>query len=118
MFATQMDQLLDIRPRPDPEAAMERVGGRWMIATPDDQLHYFVAEGGEEASEVGDRILDLADGSRTVREIAATLCDEFEVDEATALHDAAEFIGQLLERRVLTQGGGPAGGPPGPEPKR
>ncbi|HEY3446664.1 MAG TPA: PqqD family protein [Myxococcales bacterium] len=80
---------------------MERVGGRWMVATPDDQLHYFVAEGGEEPSDVGDRIIDLADGKRTVREIAQVICSEFEVDEPTALRDTAEFVRQLIERKVL-----------------
>jgi hypothetical protein len=37
------NDLLDEKPRPHPDAAMEKVGGRWMVATPDDQLHYFVA---------------------------------------------------------------------------
>jgi hypothetical protein len=118
-----MDRLLDIRPRRHPEAAMERVGGRWMVATPDDQLHYFVEDGGEEPSDVGDRILDLSDGTRTVREIAQAICGEFEVDQATALKDTLEFVGQLIDRKVLTSQGVeavPAGGPPdtSPEPKR
>ena len=90
---------------------MERVGGRWMVATPDDQLHYFVAEGGEDPSDVGDRILDLADGTRTVREIATAICSEFEVDEETALRDTADFVFQLVERKVLASlGGEPASG--------
>lgn len=91
---------------------MERVGGRWMVATLDDQLHYFVEDGSEEPSAVGDRILDLADGTRTVREIASTICGEFEVDEETALRDTAAFVGQLIERKVLSssQGGELAAG--------
>jgi pyrroloquinoline quinone biosynthesis protein D len=117
-----LNLMLDMKPRPNPEAALERVGGRWMVATPDDQLHYFVEEGGDEPSAVGDRIIDLADGSRTVREIAAAICSEFEVDETTALTDTREFVGQLLERRVLVSQGGelPAGGAPStsPEPGR
>ena len=94
---------------------MEKVGGRWMVATPDDQLHYFVADGGEDASDVGDRIIDLSDGSRTVREIARTICGEFEVDEPTALADTADFVRQLLERKVLTT---QAVQSPGPSEKR
>ena len=91
---------------------MERVGGRWMVATPDDQLHYFVEDGGEEPSDVGDRILDLSDGTRTVREIAQAICGEFEVDQATALKDTLEFVGQLIDRKVLTSQGGAVGGSP------
>ncbi|MGC4117640.1 MAG: PqqD family protein [Myxococcales bacterium] len=109
----EMERLLEIRPRKNPEAAMERVGGRWMVATSDDQLHYFVADGGEDPSDVGDMIIDLVDGNRTVREIAKTICTEFEVDEPTALKDTAEFVEQLILKKVLElpiQGGEQAAG--------
>jgi pyrroloquinoline quinone biosynthesis protein D len=97
-----MDSILDNKPSPHPDAAIETVGGRVMVATPDDQLHYFVEEGTEEEpSEVGDRIMQLADGTRTVREIAAAICEEFEVDEQTALEDTAEFVRQLVDGKVL-----------------
>lgn len=78
-----------------------------MVATPDDQLHYFVDDGSEEPSAVGDRILDLSDGTRTVREIARVVCDEFEVDAECALRDTLDFIRQLMERKVLTSSGEP-----------
>ena len=84
-----------------------------MVATADESLHYFVEEGGEDPSLVGDRILDLSDGKHTVREIAAEICGEFEVDAQTALRDTAEFVGQLIERKVLQGGEQPAGGAPG-----
>lgn len=113
-MADTLDLELDSKPRPNPAAAKERVGGRWMVATPDDQLHYFVAEGGEESSDVGDRILDLADGTRTVREIATAIRAEFEVDEETALRDTADFVAALVDRRVLvTHGGEQGAGAPG-----
>lgn len=97
-----MEEILDSKPSPHPEAAIENVGGRVMVATPDDQLHYFVEEGTEdEPSEVGDRIVELSDGTRTVREIAAVICDEFEVDEETALQDTVEFVKQLVDSKVL-----------------
>ena len=102
------NDLLETKPRPHPEAAMEKVGGRWMVATPDDQLHYFVAEGGEDPSDVGDRVIDLADGTRTVRQIAQAICGEFEVEEAVALQDTTEFVRQLIERKVLTAQAVPA----------
>ena len=114
-----MDELLDKKPAPHPEAAIENVGGRVMAATPDDRLHYFVEDGTEEsASEVGDRIVQLADGTRTVREIAAELCEEFEVDLETALKDTAEFVAELVRCGVLTfnNGGQPGEDAPGNAP--
>ncbi len=111
--AFHMEELLDKKPSPHPEAAIENVGGRIMAATPDDQLHYFVEDGTEEEpSEVGDRIVELSDGARTVREIAECLCEEFEVDLETALEDTAEFIRQLVDSKVLQLNGG---GQPAPD---
>ncbi|MGI5860971.1 MAG: PqqD family protein [Myxococcales bacterium] len=102
-----MEELLDKKPAPHPEAAIENVGGRIMAATPDDQLHYFVEDGtDEEPSEVGDRIVELSDGTRTVRQIAECLCEEFDVDLETALSDTAEFVRQLVDCKVLQLIGG------------
>lgn len=94
-----MDSLMDRVVRRHPEAGLQRFGGRLMAVTPDDKLHSFEDEAG--ASEVGERIVDLADGKRTVREIVRVLCDEFEVDEGTCERDTASFVRLLVERKVL-----------------
>ncbi len=91
-------------------AAVERVGGRLMIATADDQLHYFTDES-EQPNEVGERIVELADGSRTVRQLAECLVEEFEVELETALADTAEFVQQLVDRKVLSWKTGATAGP-------
>jgi hypothetical protein len=104
-----MSDLFEKTPAPHPEAAVERVGGRLMIATADDHLHYFVdgdaadqaAADDESVNEVGERIFELADGSRTVRQIAEALLEEFEVDLDTALTDTADFVQLLVDRQVL-----------------
>jgi hypothetical protein len=115
------DALYGLIPGPHPETAVEKVGGRWMVATPDDRLHYFVSEGGEEPSDVGDRILELADGTRTVREIAEMVCAEYEVEPETALKDTLELVSELLRNGVLSPmakgGERPAGGAPGATPQ-
>jgi hypothetical protein len=104
-----MDDLLDQRIAANPQAAKERVGGRLMIAAPDQQLYWFVEDEAlgraEELPSVGERIVELADGTRTVREIATALTREFEVDLATALSDTAEFVRQLVESGVLVATG-------------
>jgi hypothetical protein len=50
---------------------------------------------------VGSRIWLLSDGTRTVREIAARIVAEFEVDPQTAERDAAEFVETLLRDGLL-----------------
>lgn len=94
-------ELLTSYPAPHPGAGIERVGGRLMAASPDDHLHHFV-EDDETPSETAERIVELADGKRTVAEIAAVLAGEFEgapLDVVTA--DVAEFVKILVERQVL-----------------
>ena len=52
-------------------------------------------------NEVGARIWSLADGTRTVREIAAVICAEYEVDRAQAEADTLAFVLELAERGVV-----------------
>jgi pyrroloquinoline quinone biosynthesis protein D len=87
-------------PRVHGETALQKVGGRWVAATPDDQLHSFeLAEG--EVSEVGERIVELIDGRRSVADIVAALVNEFEVSREVAESDTLEFIGLLADKQVL-----------------
>lgn len=62
------------------------------------------AQGGEyfALDEVGSRIWELCDGTRTVDEIARTVSLEYEVDDATAAADLAELLAQLSEARLIT----------------
>ena len=59
-------------PRVHGETALQKVGGRWVAATPDDQLHSFEGPDGV-VSEVGERIVELVDGKRSVGEIVEIL---------------------------------------------
>ncbi len=52
-------------------------------------------------NEVGARIWSLADGSRSVEQIGALLCSEYQVDPEQALVDTLEFLNELLERDLL-----------------
>jgi len=53
-------------------------------------------------NEVGARIWALADGTRTLRQIAAALCDEYEVDQAQAETDVLDFVTQLVEQGIVS----------------
>ncbi len=51
---------------------------------------------------VGARIWTMIDGVRTIREIAALISQEYEVESAQAETDTIQFIRDLQERKVLT----------------
>lgn len=94
---------LDTVVRVNVDTAVQKVGGRYMAATPDDRLHTFEAPDGS-VSEVGERIIELIDGKRTVGGVVDVLVDEFEVSRDVAESDARQFIGLLIEKQVLTVG--------------
>ena len=83
-------------PSRHPMAVVERVGGKTMVATADDVLQVFVDER-EEPSEVGERILELSDGTRTVRQIAQEV-------KAGKRDKFWEWIDKAKERTTCTLG--------------
>ncbi len=89
--------------RVNADTAVQRVGGRYMAATPDDRLHTFEGQDGS-VSEVGERIIELVDGERTVGAIVDVLIEEFEVSREVAENDTRQFIELLLGKQVLTVG--------------
>ena len=88
-------------PRVHGETALQKVGGRWVAATPDDHLHSFEGSDGV-VSEVGERIVELIDGHRSIAEIVETLMNEFEVTREVAEVDTLDFIGLLADKHVLS----------------
>ena len=52
-------------------------------------------------NEVGARIWALADGSRSVREIAATICAEYNVTQDEAEADTLSFIADLAAKGMV-----------------
>ncbi len=53
-------------------------------------------------NEVGGRIWALADGSRTIGEIAAIISKEYNVTDSIAQADTIEFIHLLVDKDVLS----------------
>jgi hypothetical protein len=93
---------LDFYPAPHPRAGLERVGGRLLAVSIDDHLHSFV-EDDEAPSYTAERIVELSDGRRTLRDIAALIQAEF--DAAPPLEsiesDVVSFVTTLVARHVL-----------------
>jgi hypothetical protein len=53
-------------------------------------------------NEVGARIWTLADGSRTVRDIIAVLCAEFEAPPVAVEVDTLKFLAELQHKGLIT----------------
>jgi hypothetical protein len=81
-------------PIKSPSAAYQIIDGEAVIIVPSEQMVNVL-------NPVGSRIWDLADGRKTVREIAEFLTREFDVPYETALNDAIEFTGDLAEKRMM-----------------
>ena len=53
-------------------------------------------------NEVGAQIWTLVDGSRTVREIIAALCAEFEASPVVVEADTLKFLAELQQKGLIT----------------
>jgi hypothetical protein len=53
-------------------------------------------------NEVGAQIWALADGSRTVGDIIAALCDEFEAPPGVVEADTLKFLAELQHKGLIT----------------
>lgn len=94
--------------------AARALGGETIIMSAKDSTLFTL-------NEVGSAIWNAADGRTPLEQVAERLSQEYDVDPATALRDAEEFLGQLAEHGILTVSEqplspqeaktGPAGGP-------
>jgi hypothetical protein len=53
-------------------------------------------------NEVGARIWSLIDGEKSIREIVAIICSEFEVSSVVAEIDALSFVTELVKREIIS----------------
>jgi hypothetical protein len=81
-------------PIKSPSTAHQIFDGEAVIIVPSEQMVNVL-------NPVGSRIWDLADGKKSIRQIAEILADEFEVSYETALKDAIEFTGDLAEKKMM-----------------
>jgi len=80
--------------RRNPLAAWTLIEGELMAITPEDSvLHRF--------NETGSFIWERLDGQQSLAEIAKLLTEEFEVPAAEAEADVAEFVGRMLQDKLI-----------------
>ncbi len=86
--------LLDRRPVRHPRTASRVIDDEAVIVTPEENLVKVL-------NEVGSRIWELADGTRTVGEIAEAIYIEFEVDKTQAEEDVVKFVEELEKSDMM-----------------
>lgn len=81
-------------PVPHPQVAARIVDGEAVVV---------LADAGQVnvLNPVGTRIWELADGTRSVGQIADAIVTEYEVTPQTALQDVTEFLQSLADARAL-----------------
>jgi coenzyme PQQ synthesis protein D (PqqD) len=77
---------------------LAQAAGETVILLTPDSGEYFTL------NEVGGRIWELADGSRSVSEIAGVLVDEYEAPLEDIQADALELLGELAEEQLVSDG--------------
>ena len=75
----------------------------------DDEAVIVLSESGEVEvlNSVGARIWELADGTRTVGEIASAIEGEYAIEREHAVADVVEFIGRLVSERIVVMADSP-----------
>ena len=81
---------------------LAQAAGETVILLTPDSGEYFTL------NEVGGRIWELADGSRTAAEIAGMLVDEYDAPPEEIQADMFELLSELAEERLLSDGQGSA----------
>lgn len=75
--------------------AARKLGGEMVILSAEDS-HLFIL------NEIGTLLWEAADGKTPLSEIVAGMvCAQFEVEPATALQDAEEFVEALMQHKIL-----------------
>lgn len=81
-------------PAPNPSVVGRMVDGEAVLVLPDQGQVKVL-------NQVGARFWSLADGSRTIAQIAQAICDEYDIDLARAEADALEFFTSLNDKGVV-----------------
>jgi hypothetical protein len=88
--------------------AARRVAGEMVILSADDSSLYVL-------NELGTILWEAADGRTPLREIVDRhICTEFDVDLATGLHDAVEFLDRLASHGIVELSSAPPAGAAAP----
>lgn len=84
------------------QTAFTEVDGEVVLVDPSDSRMYWL-------NPVASRVWTLADEPALVEAVAATLCDEFDVDYERALGDVQRMVDAFLDKGLFCQADGARG---------
>lgn len=90
--------VLERRPQRGQGILAQEAQGQTVLLRLDDGSYYAL-------DEVGARVWELCDGRRSLGDVVATLCAEFEAPESTVREDVLDFVSQLRGERLLIDAG-------------
>lgn len=91
---------LDTHPRRNADCAFKAIGEDGGLVVLPDRSEVKVL------NAIGIRIFALVDGTRSVRDIVRTICDEYEVTPDAAEKDVLAFLEDLRKGGMLADSGG------------
>ena len=84
------------RPRRVTHVLSQRVSGRLVLLDAQTGAYFSL-------DEVGARVWDLCDGSRTVADAVAVICEEYAADATTIEADVLSLLGDLSRERLIQE---------------
>jgi len=88
-------EYLDYYPNKSAQSASRIMDGEAVIVQP-------MESSINTLNEVGTRIWELADGSRTIRDIATNIHNEFDVAPDIAENDTTAFLKELADKKMIS----------------
>jgi hypothetical protein len=86
---------LEAAPRRSARALAQGLNGELVLVHVDTGMYYTL-------NEVGSLVWELCDGSLTVAEVVARVCDEFDAPAAEVTSDVLELVEHLADEKLLT----------------
>ncbi len=83
-------------PRRSGRALAEELNGELVLVHVDTGMYYTL-------NEVGSRVWALCDGSQTIAQVIARLCEEFDAPPAEIEADVLELAGRLATEKLLIE---------------
>jgi len=87
----------DSRPRVREKILKERASGTTILFDVEEGQYYAL-------DEVGARVWELCDGSRSVAEVITLLCQEYDAPVDTIEADVQELLGDLANEKLVVTG--------------
>ena len=83
-----------VLPRRRPRVLAEQAAGKWVLLDVDSGRYYAL-------DDVGGRVWNLCDGSRTAVQIAEVVSEEYDTAGAAVREDVLEFVSELVSESLL-----------------